>query len=373
MSGAGTVTVPLFDLAAQHAALSPALQDATAAVVEGGAFIGGAAVEAFEAAFADYLGAGEVVACANGTDAIEIALEALGIGPGDEVIVPAMTWVASAEAVARVGAVPVFADVVTGEWTLDPASVEAVLTERTRALMPVHLYGRPADMDALTAIAAKHGLVVVEDCAQSHGAMHGGRHTGTLGDAGTFSFFPTKNLGAWGDGGAMAFRDPEVARRARLIAHHGQSARHTHVLVGRNSRLDALHAAVLAVKLPRLDGWVARKEAIAARYREAFADLPLGVPEPARNGRHGWHLFVVDAGALRDALRDHLAKAGVGTAVHYPAALPDQPCFAPYVRGTDATPVACAMAGTILSLPLTAELTDDQVATVIRAVRSASA
>lgn len=359
--------IPLFDIAAQNRSLGADLDDILRAAIDSGQLIGGEAVSGFERAFGEYLGAGHIVSCGCGTDALEIALEALGLGEGDEVIVPAMTWFATAEAAARIGCTPVFADVIEGEWTLDPVSVERALTPRTRAIVPVHLYGRPARMDALMELAQRHDLFVIEDCAQAHGAMIGEQKLGTIGDAAIFSFFPTKNLGALGDGGAMAFANEEIAHRARLIASHGQEERHRHVLIGRNSRLDALHAAVLSLKLPRLDGWIAAKEQLAATYRDAFANLPLQCPTPFGNGRHGWHLFALVCDR-RDALGAHLRESGIQTGVHYPASLPEQPAFA------DAKPrnypVAYDLARTQLSLPLYPELSREQIDHVIASVRS---
>lgn len=363
------MTIPLFDVAAQNRSLEPHLSEAIEAVLASGHFIGGEAVTAFERDFAQYLGADHVVSCGNGTDALEIVLEALGIGEGDEVIVPAMTWVATAEAAVRIGAVPVFADVIDGEWTLDPAAVKRALTPRTRAVVPVHLYGRPARMDALARLCRERGLLLVEDCAQAHGAMIGEAKLGTLGDAAIFSFFPTKNLGALGDGGAMVVRDGEAAHRARLIATHGQEARHDHRVIGRNSRLDALHACVLSLKLPHLDGWIAAKDRLADRYRRAFADLPLELPGVGAGERHGWHLFAVTC-EQRDGLLAHLGKQRIAAGIHYPTAVTDQPAFVPFVADPAAFPVARKLASTQLSVPLYPELSDDRVTRIITAIVS---
>ena len=363
------MTVPLFDIRAQHASLGEAFERTVRDAIASGHFIGGEAVAGFERDFAEYLAARHVVSCASGTDALEIALEALGIGPGDEVIVPAMTWVSTAEAVARVGAVPVFADVLPGEWTLDPVAAERAITDRTRAMIPVHLYGRPARIEALTALCRSHGLSLIEDCAQAHGAMVGGAKVGTLGDAAIFSFFPTKNLGTLGDGGAMVFANEVIARRARLIASHGQETRHHHVLIGRNSRLDALHAQVLALKLPHLDDWIAAKGRVAQHYRDAWVDLPLECPPVCQGARHGWHVFAITC-EDRDRLRTHCAEQGVETGIHYPAALTGQPAFAPFGADPASSPVAADLARTQVSVPIYPELTDEQVVKVVRAVRT---
>jgi dTDP-4-amino-4,6-dideoxygalactose transaminase len=360
--------VPLFDLTAQHAALGRELEQVWRDTLGTSGFVAGEAVAAFQAQLASYLGGGNVVSCGNGTDALEIAMEALGIGEGDEVIVPAMTWISTAEAVARIGARPVFADILPGQWTIDPGRVAEAITPQTRAILPVHLYGRPARMKELRALCDRHDLLVIEDCAQSLGADIAGEKTGTLGDAAIVSFFPTKNIGALGDGGAMVFRDADIARRARLIANHGQSERHHHVLIGRNSRLDALNAAVLSLKLPLLDGWIEAKAGIARLYTNMLADCGLGLPPQAKGARHGWHLYTVTH-PDRNALSDHLAARGIASAVHYPTALPEQPAFAPFDPDPSKCPVASRLGQSVLSLPLYPELEESQQAYVIEAVR----
>lgn len=360
--------IPLFDLASQNARLHREISAAIDEALLTSRFIGGEKVSRFEREFADYLGASHVVSCANGTDALEIALEALGIAEGDEVIVPAMTWVSTGEAVARVGARPVFADILPSEWTLDPQKVKEKLSPQTRAILPVHLYGRSAAMAELRAICDEHRLWLIEDAAQAHGGTFAGARLGSLGDAAIFSFFPTKNLGGLGDGGAMVFASEDHARTARLIATHGQTERHHHTLIGRNSRLDALNAAVLSIKLPHLDEEIEQKSAIAAHYREALGDIVCGLPALDDRSRHAWHLFTLTH-ERRDALAAHLAHRHIESAVHYPHALPEQPAFARF--GTDPAdcPVASHLGRTVLSLPCYPGMGPGDQAAVIAAVR----
>ncbi|MFN6339856.1 MAG: DegT/DnrJ/EryC1/StrS family aminotransferase, partial [Cyanobacteriota bacterium] len=265
--------VPPFSLAEQLRQLGDRLDDAVLRVLRSGQYIGGQTIASFEQAFATSCGVPHAIGCNSGTDALILALRGLGIGPGDEVITTSFSFFATAEAISTVGATPVFVDVGEGTYLLDPDRIEAAITPATRALMPVHLFGRPADMDRLTAIARAHGLLVIEDCAQATGASWGGRPVGSWGDAGCFSFFPTKNLGAAGDGGAVVCRDPDLAQRVRELAVHGMPRRYLHTELGYNSRLDALQAAVLNVTLPLLEGWVERRRAIAARYREGLQGL----------------------------------------------------------------------------------------------------
>ena len=363
------MTIPLFDIAAQNRSLGEELDRVLNDTIASSRFIGGEDVARFETDFASYCDAAHCVSCSSGTDALEIAMEALGLVSGDEVIVPAMTWVSTAEAVARIGCVPVFADVLPGEWTLDPSAVAKAVTLRTRAIVPVHLYGRPARMEALVDLCRDHDLFLIEDCAQAHGATIGSAKVGTFGDASIFSFFPTKNLGALGDGGAMMFRDGEVARRARLIASHGQEERHRHVMIGRNSRLDALNAAVLSLKLPRLAGWIAAKARLANTYREELRDLPVGCPAPAEDGQHGWHIFAITCDR-RDELMAHLGSHGIQTGIHYPTILPEQPAFKPFDPDPAQSPVSRELSRTVLSIPLYPELSGARSEHVIAAVKS---
>ncbi len=349
--------IPVTDLARAHAVIRADLDAAVARVLDRNWFILGPEVEAFERAFAAAVGAGFAVGCASGTDAISLALRALGIGPGDEIILPALTAAPTAGGIVAAGATPVFADVDPVTRTLDPVSVAACITPRTRALLPVHLYGRPADMDALGVLAEQHGLVIVEDAAQAHGATWRGRPAGALGTAAAFSFYPTKNLGALGDGGAITTNDPAVADRLRRLRNHGQSSRYRHEEHSVNSRLDDLQAALLLAKLPHLHRWNEERRAQAVRYRELLAGAPgLRLP-PADDdrARSCWHLFVVDVegGAeARDQLRARLASAGVGSDVHYPSPVHRQPAYAAYGPDSGSLPESERLAESVLSLPL---------------------
>ena len=366
--------IPLIDLGAQHRPLQPELDAAWRASLDAGDFIGGAPVRDFEAAFAKTFHHAHVTACGNGTDAIELVLDALGIGPGDEVVVPAMTWFSTGEAVTTRGARAVFADVDPVTRGLSPATVAPHLTPRTRAVIAVHLYGHPCDAAGLRARCDERGLYLVEDCAQAHGARIGGRPVGNFGHAATYSFFPTKNLGALGDGGAVACADAALAEAVRLRAHHGQARRHRHVLCGRNSRLDALQARVLSLKLPHLERWVAERNALAARYTAALAEVP-GLTLPAHpadpRDRHAWHLYVVRA-ERRDRLRAALAAADVATAVHYPTPLHLQPAYAEGAA-PPSLPVSEAIGRTALSLPFYPGLPEAHLARVVAAVKSFAA
>jgi dTDP-3-amino-3,4,6-trideoxy-alpha-D-glucose transaminase len=338
---------------------------AVSAVLAEGRYIGGPRVEGFEQAFAEYLGAGvEVIGVASGTDAIELALRGLGIGPGDEVITVANTCIPTVAGIEAAGATPVLVDVRADDATLDPARLDDALTARTRAIVPVHLYGYPADLTRIVAFARRHGLVVVEDAAQAHGASCGGRRVGSIGDAAAFSFYPTKNLGAVGDAGAVATTSPEVAARVRMLRSYGERRRYVSELSGRNSRLDTVQAAVLAAKLAGLDEANARRRGLAELYRrelEGTAVVPL-----AHDAGHVYHLFVVRA-PDRDALRAALAEEGIETLVHYPRAVHEHPAYAHL--GHEELSASESLAATVLSLPLHPQLTDDDVRVVADAVR----
>jgi dTDP-4-amino-4,6-dideoxygalactose transaminase len=361
--------IPLMDLKAQYQSLKPEIDAAMARVLAHTQFIQGPEVRAFEAAFAAACGAPHAIGVASGTAAIHLSLVALGVGPGDEVITSAHTFIASAEPILQVGARPVFVDVEPGTGNLDPAGLEAAITPRTRALLPVHLYGQPADMPAILEVAARHDLVVVEDAAQAHGALCRGRHVGLWGQAGTFSFYPGKNLGAYGDGGAIITADDELAARLRMLRDHGRSEKYLHAMPGFGERLDALQAAILAIKLPRLEAWNERRREIAAGYRHALAGLPLELA-PHRDGTsHVYHQYAVYT-RERDALQAHLKEAGVGTGIHYPVPLHLQPALAHLGYRQGDLPVTEELANTELSLPVYPELTAEQIATITGAVRS---
>lgn len=371
-----TTAIPLVDLNAQYRAIKPELDDAVAAVIARSAFVGTAGnefVRQFEAAYAAYVGLQSCVACANGTDAIELVLHARGIGPGDEVLVPALSWIATSEAVTTAGATPVFVDILPGEYTMDPDAAAAKVTSRTRAIIPVHLYGLPARIEPLARLARRHNLFLLEDCAQAHGATIDGRQVGTFGDAATYSFFPGKNLGAWGDAGALLTNDAELARTARMISQHGQTDRkHDHRIEGRNSRMDGLQAAILSVKLRYLPEWTETRCRIAARYREALAGTVDGMQASPAGFGHVYHLFVLEVPG-RDAVLRALAADGIAAVVQYPTALPLLPAYARFGHRPEDFPVAANLTGRILSIPLYPELTDEQQDRVVGAVRTAVA
>ncbi len=363
--------LPLVDLHAQYASIKSDIGRAIATVLDSAAFVGGSAVREFESKFAAFCECSQVVSCGNGTDAIYIVLRALGVGPGDEVITVPNTFIATAEAISNTGARPVFVDVRRDTALLDTAQLEAAITPRTKAIVPVHLYGQTADMDAICEVARRRGVAVIEDAAQAHGARYRGRRVGTLGDAATFSFYPGKNLGAYGDGGAMAFMDRALAQRCAKLRDHGRSDKYLHELVGTNSRLDTLQAAVLEVKLAHLDDWNNARRRTAALYLERLADVrDLTLPVVAAENEPVWHLFVVRH-PRRDALRDHLEKQGIGVGIHYPVPLHLQPAYAHLGYSAGEFPVAEELSSSCLSLPLYPELTEGDVDRVVAAVRAA--
>ena len=364
MSGA---PVPFNDLKPVQATLAGELEAAVRRVLRSGWYVLGPELEAFEAEFAAYHGVPHAVGVANGTDAVELALRALGIGAGDEVITVSHTAVATVCAVERAGAVPVLVDVDEATFTIDPRAIEAAITTRTRAIVPVHLYGHPADMDAVPAIARRHGLAVVEDCAQAHGARWRGQLVGTLGDLGAFSFYPTKNLGALGDAGAVIARDPQLAARLRRLRNYGQRERYEHVEAGQNSRLDELQAALLRVKLARLDEHNAERRRLAGLYTRGLTAVR--TPIARAEAGHAFHLYVVRH-RERDRLRAHLAAAGVHTLVHYPAPVHWQPAYAHLRERAGALAVTERLAAEIVSLPLFVGLADAQLDRVIETVES---
>ena len=352
--------VPGEDAAAVHAAIRR--------VVDSGWFILGPEVEAFEAEFAAASGAPFAVGVGTGTDAITLILRALGIGPGDEVITPPLSAAYSALAVMMAGARPVFADIDPARLTMDPAAAEAAITPRTRALLPVHLYGQPADMTALAAIADRHRLALVEDAAQAHLATAGGRPAGTIGVAGAFSFYPTKNLGALGDAGAVITKDEALAARIKRLRNGGQTSRYHHQEPGANSRLDELQAAVLRARLRFLPAWTAQRRELAAQYRRLLPGAPIEVPREFEAG-HVYHLFPVLT-TERDAFQAHLSGRGVETLIHYPVPIPRQPALA----GADPAvcPVADRVCREVVSLPLYPSLRSEDLANISHAVQAFS-
>lgn len=363
--------IPQVDLTRQHAALREALLEAAGRVLTTSQFILGGEGRALEAEVASLSGVRHAVGVGSGTDALHLALRALGVGPGDEVITPAFSFVASASAVVHAGARPVFADIDLETFTVDPAEVERRLTARTRAVIVVHLYGHPADMEALGAIARRRGVALVEDAAQAIGAAYAGRPVGSLGVVGCLSFYPTKNLGACGDAGMVVTDREELADRVRRLRNHGSREKYRHVELGWASRLDELQAALLRVKLRHLPGWTEARRRLAARYATLLAGLPLVLPRERAPATHVYHHYTVRS-AARDALAKALADLGVGTALHYPVPVPGQLVFGSVpAPGEGEHPRAWQASREVLSLPCFPELTEEEIETVGRAVRRA--
>ncbi|MFH2052570.1 MAG: DegT/DnrJ/EryC1/StrS family aminotransferase [bacterium] len=355
--------VNFVDLKAQYASIKDEVNEAIAGVLESCAFINH---RGFEQEFADYIGTKHCVGVGNGTDALFMAMRCLGFGPGDELITAANTFIATAEGIGWTGATPVFVDCDPVTYNIDPDKIEAAITPRTRAIVPVHLYGQPAAMDRIMAIAAKHNLKVVEDCAQSHGATFKGRKAGTFGDAACFSFYPGKNLGAYGDAGAVCCNDEGLAVQIRKLGDHGSNIKYRHDFEGTNSRLDGIQGAVLSVKLRHLDQWSDRRIAVAAKYSEGLKDVCI-VPRTAEGVRHVFHLYVIQVNN-REELMKQLGDNGIASGIHYPVPLPVTPAYQGLGYKADQFPVACGMADKIVSLPMHGDLTDDDVDLVIETV-----
>jgi dTDP-3-amino-3,4,6-trideoxy-alpha-D-glucose transaminase len=362
------VKVPFGNLAADYAARKDPIDRAVSRVLARGWFILGEEGRAFERELADYLGVSEVAACASGTEAIALSLAACGLGAGEEVLVPANTCVPTIAGVRQAGCRPRLMDARPRDLLCGVAEVEAAITPETRAFVVVNLYGGACDGEELARLAALRHLLMIEDCAQSHGSASGGKKTGTFGKAAAFSFYPTKNLGAYGDAGAVATSDPAVAERLRLLRNYGQTKRDFHVKEGWNSRMDELQAAILRAKLPRLDKENARRREIAARYDAAFADLPLEVLESAAGAEPVYHLYPVRL-ERRDELRQHLAEAGIETLIHYPIPIHLQPAYTFLGNREGEFPVAEKAARSLLSLPIYPTLTDGEVNFVADHVR----
>jgi dTDP-4-amino-4,6-dideoxygalactose transaminase len=364
------MSVPAFDLTRQYASMREAIDGAIRRVVESGQFVLGPEVEALEEEVASFCGVRHAVGVASGTDAIHLALRTLGIGPGDEVLVPAFTFIATAEVVVYCGATPVFVDIDPQTYALDPDAAQAAVTSLTKAVIPVHLFGHPAPMEAINELAARCGFAVVEDAAQAFAARRRGRIAGSLGDIGCFSFFPTKNLGAFGDGGMVVTDDSSLAERVRGLRVHGAQERYRHKVVGYNSRLDALQAAILRVKLPHLEAWNDARRRLAEAYTVGLEKISsLACPTEAEGSHHVFNQYTVRA-ARRDELKRYLAEQGIGTAIHYPMSLPAQEAFSGggYKEGT--FPESDRAAREVLSLPMFPELTDEEVDRIVQAVRA---
>lgn len=354
---------------AQYLSHKAAIDLAIHRVLESGHYVLGPEVRAFEAEFAAYIGVRHCIGVSSGTAALELALRAKGIGPGDEVITTAHTAVATVAAIELCGAQPVFADIDPETFTLDPAKIEAAVSSATKAVIPVHLYGQAADLPPLADVTHRYGLALIEDCAQAHGAELNGRKLGSFGELGCFSFYPTKNLGAVGDGGMIVTDSDELAQTCRLLREYGWAERYVSHLSGNNLRLDELQAAILRVKLPSLDADNARRASIAARYDDELTGLSCDLPRRRANARHAYHLYVVRS-RRRDALVAHLKNSGVGALIHYPVPVHLQPAYYGRIRGRNELPETERAAREVLSLPIYPELSDEDVSAVISAVRS---
>ena len=361
--------IPLVDLGAQHGPLAPELQSAVQRVFQRSSFILGPEVDHFESKFASYLNATNCVAVSSGTAALQLVLQALTIGPGDEVITVPFTFIATAEAITAVGATPVFVDIDPVAYTMDSEQVERAITAKTRAILPVHLYGQPAHLDPLLAIARRHDLALIEDACQAHGAEYKGQKVGALGRAGCFSFYPSKNLGACGEGGAIVTNDPELAERVRLLRNHGSVSKYEHRFPGYNFRMEGLQGAFLAVKLPHLDEWNERRRKAAQHYDRLFSATQPGIiaPNEMSYAKHVYHLYVIQADA-RDALRQQLAERGVETGLHYPIPLHLQEAYRSLGYGRGDFPVAEQLADRALSLPMYPDISLEAVEVVASAL-----
>ncbi len=363
------MNVPFVDLRAQYRSLKEEIDEAVRSVIERTAFIRGPFAEEFERAFALKCGVKHCVSCANGTDAIYITLKALGIGPGDEVITVANSWISTSETITQAGARPVFVDVEPDTYLIDAAKIEAKITPRTKAVIPVHLYGQMADVDAVGEVCRKHGLLLVEDCAQAHLASLRGRKAGTLGVAGTFSFYPGKNLGAYGDAGAIITDDDALAARALMFANHGSPRKHVHEMEGINSRMDGIQAAILSVKLKYIDRWNLARAGNADAYDRRFSGFERVVtPKRRADGTHIFHLYVIRV-ERRDELAEFLKKRGIETGIHYPTALPFLTAYAYLGHRPADFPVAFRNQGEILSLPMYPELREEQIDHVVGSIK----
>lgn len=362
--------VPFVDLKAQYHSIKPEMDQAISSVLEETAFIGGKYVREFEQAFAALYGVKHCVSVANGTDAIYITMKMLGVGAGDEVITVANSWISTSETITQAGATPVFVDIEADTYVIDVDAIEAKITAKTKAIIPVHIYGQAVRMDALKALCEKHNLFLIEDCAQSHFTEFEGKRVGTIGDAGTFSFYPGKNLGAYGDAGCVITNDDALAEKIRMYSNHGALKKHNHQIEGINSRLDGLQAAILTVKLPHILKWTAQRIANAKRYNELLESCSeIECPVIREHTKHTFHLYVIRTDR-RDELKTYLNEKGIATAIHYPTALPFMPAYA-YLGGTVAEfPIAHAYQNKILSLPMCPELSDEQIRYVAETIHA---
>ena len=361
--------IPLLDLAAQHSPIKTELMEAVSNVIENTAFSGGTFVKEFEGEFARFCQSAHAIGVGSGTDAIWLALLALGVGPGDEVITTPMTFIATVEAISRTGAVPVFVDIDDQTYTMNPTALEKVVTSRTKAILPVHLFGQMADMNPIVEIARAHGVSILEDAAQAHGAEYDGNRAGSIGDAGCFSFYPGKNLGACGEAGAVVTQNHELAAKIRELRNHGQIRKHHHVSIGWNCRMDGIQAAVLAVKLKNLDQNNEKRREHAAKYAKYLKDLPnLILPASNCRTRHVHHVYAIRV-SHRVKFMKYLNMKGIGCAIHYPTPVHLQPAYKDLGKGRGSFPVAERCADEFVSLPIYPELTSNQIERVTQAVR----
>jgi dTDP-4-amino-4,6-dideoxygalactose transaminase len=366
------IKVPSLDLKIQYQGIKPEIDAAIARVLDSCQFVLGSEVAGFEREFAAYCGAGECIALNSGTSALHLALLAAGVGPGDEVVTVPFTFVASVAAVLYTGARPVLVDIDPRSFTMDPAAIEAAITPRTKAILPVHLYGQPADMDPITEVARRHGLVVIEDAAQAHGAKYKGRPVGSIGDIACFSFYPGKNLGAYGEGGAVTTSNSEYAGTIRMLRDWGQDRKYHHVLRGFNYRMEAFQGAILRVKLRHLERWNEARRAIVGKYNQLLAGSSVERPTEMPWARHVYHLYTLRTNH-RDTLQRALQQKGIPTGIHYPVPVHLQPAYANLGYGRLSLPQSEKAANEVLSLPLYPEMTDDQIQTVSQALTLAAA
>ena len=362
--------IPFLDLRAQYQQIKRDIDSAIIRVVESSQFVLGPEVTAFEERFARYCNTKYCIAVNSGTSALHLALLASGVGAGDEVITVSMTFVATTAAILYCGARPVFVDIDPQTWTIDPNLVEAAITSRSKAILPVHLHGLAADMDPINAIARRHGLVIIEDAAQSHGALYKGRRAGSLGNIGCFSFYPGKNLGAYGEGGAAVTNDPEVARRITLLRDWGQETKYKHTVAGYNYRMDAIQGSVLNVKMNYIESWTEGRRSVAAQYRDLLANSRCQQPAPPPHSRHVYHVYAIRV-ADRDRVQEALHSVGIGTSIHYPIPVHLQSAYADLGYRAGDLPISEEAADQFLSLPIYAELRSDQLAEVAMQVERA--
>jgi dTDP-4-amino-4,6-dideoxygalactose transaminase len=367
-----SIKVPYLDLKAQYRSIKPEIDAAIARVLDSCQFVLGSEVTAFEQEFAAYCGAAECIATNSGTSALHLALLAAEVGPGDEVITVPFTFVASVAAIMYTGARPVLVDIDPRSFTMDPAAIKAAITPRTNVILPVHLYGQTADMDPILEMARQHGLVVIEDAAQAHGAKYKGRTAGSIGDIACFSFYPAKNLGAYGEGGAVTTNNAEYARAIRMLRDWGQDRKYHHVLQGYNYRMEGFQGAILRVKLRHLEQWTEARRAVARKYDQLLAGCGVELPVEMPWARHVYHVYTLRSDD-RDGLQAALHAEGIQTAVHYAVPVHLQPAYASLGYGKGAFPQAEAAAERVLSLPMYPELSDQAIAEVVRAVKKASA